>query len=279
MTTTDPSCKFPISATRHISSRGINVTQTHLQAAMMLIWSIGSVFYTTYAIVLNLSIPTIAQPNIFTFFSNACWAQCVCYGGDWGIPGEEDQRPMVWSGGVCDRVHGDGGWWVNLDFIQNSVSPWPMTATGVIPVVLWIVGFIPQFVDIYRKFLLHSNVYIILGPVYSGIYFIYNFCRVYQTRAVQGVSRIFLVMDMTGAAQYFLFPYFCFNRHAGFHELPFDTLAAFSYISVFVLDCTIFVLSFVLPRLSRPRLQNSIESYTEDSVEVVVTKDMAKMGP
>ncbi|RUP51173.1 hypothetical protein BC936DRAFT_149559 [Jimgerdemannia flammicorona] len=49
-------------------------------------------------------------------------------GYTWCGKGEEDQRPMVWSGGVCDRVHGDGagamgGWWVNLDFIQNSVSP------------------------------------------------------------------------------------------------------------------------------------------------------------
>ncbi|KAJ3998904.1 PQ loop repeat-domain-containing protein, partial [Lentinula boryana] len=54
-----------------------------LSDLMILSWALGGVFLGIYAVVQNLNIPLIMQPQIFGTLSVICWAQCQYYRRHW----------------------------------------------------------------------------------------------------------------------------------------------------------------------------------------------------
>ncbi|RIB29887.1 PQ loop repeat-domain-containing protein [Gigaspora rosea] len=50
-----------------------------LSFAMLIIWALSSVFMGIYSIVIQLSIPLIIQPQLFTTLSLICFVQCLYY--------------------------------------------------------------------------------------------------------------------------------------------------------------------------------------------------------
>ncbi|RUS13310.1 PQ loop repeat-domain-containing protein [Endogone sp. FLAS-F59071] len=210
-----------------------------LSPAMLITWSIGSIFFFTYGTVQNLPTSLTLEPAFFIVFATICWAQCVQYNrGRW----QERMQKLgltnpVWVWFIAfitmTLIMGISLYLIliGMQAAANQQVDWIINAAGIIPVILYTIGFVPQYIDIYRS------------------------------RAVRGISRIFILMDMTGSILSIV----------SLHAPPFDVLASFSYISVFVLDGGILLLSFILPSSldsDSTDLESSDDS-VDDSVDMV----------
>ncbi|KAL6307228.1 PQ loop repeat-domain-containing protein [Sparassis latifolia] len=51
----------------------------------ILMWSIGAVFLGVYAVVQDINVPLILQPQLFSALSLFSWAQCMYYGRKWSF--------------------------------------------------------------------------------------------------------------------------------------------------------------------------------------------------
>ncbi|KAI1302839.1 hypothetical protein EDD11_005485 [Mortierella claussenii] len=197
-----------------------------LSSSMFLLWTLAALGFGAYSIVDHLSIPIILQPHIFGFFSTTCFLQCVYYGdgdgwshdknGDGGAKVELQERnkqrccssvkwtksrivllsvvlAIVLAGVEVAAVYGTRAG------IDHNVKG-TLDATGILPVILLGLGFLPQYYDIYKL------------------------------RSVVGVSMVFITADAAGSV---------FSLISLAFRETFDLLAALNYVVVFVCDMII----------------------------------------
>ncbi|KAG9305588.1 hypothetical protein G9A89_001649 [Geosiphon pyriformis] len=254
----------------------------------------ASIFFGIYAVLLNLSIPLMAQPQIFGLISLLCHVQCLYYENEtyyrYGNKNKKDDEAILsektnpedtiiavneilsddkseieTESSSIHHHHGKhdsiAQLLFNLPTLDDDIQPttkthkklrihqikitlifcswiaflgaiqvggvlgikeankreieWPETVLGVFPVILLLIGFIPQYYEIY--------------------------CN----KEVQGISFLFLGLDMMGAAISIV--------SLVFRKPPFDTVASLTYASVFSCDAIIVILYFVLNRLKRKK--------------------------
>ncbi|KAF9149632.1 hypothetical protein BG015_008568 [Linnemannia schmuckeri] len=168
-----------------------------LSYSMFFIWVLCALGFGSYGVVEELSIPLIVQPQIFGVLSMVCYLQCLYYGertkGWWTL------RRTMWAavGAVCLMVGVQvGAVYATRAGIDNNVKG-TVEAAGIIPILLLVLGFIPQYVDIYRD------------------------------RSVVGVSMAFIAADAAGAM---------FSIVSLIFRTEFDLLATLNYCAVLVCD-------------------------------------------
>ncbi|CAG8623486.1 10499_t:CDS:2 [Funneliformis caledonium] len=178
-----------------------------LSQMMILLWTISNVFYGTYAIVLNLSIPLIIQPQLFGIICLFVDMQFLYYDSP-KLKGNKVKNvtlfilsALLFAGCEVGSVYG-------IREANATKIRWPEKVFGIVSPVLLISGFVPQYIQIYKE------------------------------KHVIGISMIFMALDMAGA----LFSVLSLV----FRPPPFDTIASLTYISVFVLDGLIVLLYYFL---------------------------------
>lgn len=201
----------------HQSTRG-------LSTSMIISWTYGSFMTALYVILRRYSLLFLLQPNIFLFFSLICWGQALYYS-----PSTQVKYPHF--GVKC------AGLFVTLIFIvgveilalfsSSSATPgWIFPLLGSLSTIFFGIGFLPQFAEIAR----------------SG--------------STQGISRLFLCIDMTGAV---------LSVTALVLHTHFQPISGTCYIIVFLCDLVILMISFLLPTQSRleepstPRREGDME--------------------
>lgn len=183
---------------RHQSTEG-------LSSLMMLSWTVGSLATAIYNIGGHIggpySVLFIIQPNLFMVFSVICWAQTI-----------SDQ--------YTNKVVG--------------------VASGVILMVVLLVTEV--LASIY---LLRSNddntPFIILASlslVFFAIGFLPQYWQIYCAKKVEGISILFLMIDMTGSVLSIVS--LALQDH-------FEPISGACYIVVFVFDLIIVMLHYLLP--------------------------------
>ncbi|KAJ3712158.1 PQ loop repeat-domain-containing protein [Lentinula raphanica] len=120
-----------------------------LSDLMILSWATGGVFLGIYAVVQNLNIPLIVQPQIFGTLSVICWAQCQYYRRQWSPLKAVLVGISVWCvfGGIEAGMifalrspynHGD-------EHARSAISFFGIMSTVVITGALF-----PQYYQIYK---------------------------------------------------------------------------------------------------------------------------------
>ncbi|KAM5534639.1 hypothetical protein V8D89_011651 [Ganoderma adspersum] len=117
-----------------------------LSEYLMLLWGISCVFLGVYAIVQDLNIPLIVQPQIMSVLSYVSWAQCQYYG-------KKRSKTASVSMGLALIVV-SGGFETGMVFTIrpafNKGNTAPVTLFGIISTVLLSGGLLPQYYEIYK---------------------------------------------------------------------------------------------------------------------------------
>ncbi|CAG8479233.1 8045_t:CDS:2, partial [Paraglomus brasilianum] len=146
-----------------------------LSSNMLLLWAFSSTLFGIYTIIESLSIPLILQPQLFCIIALFCNVQCLYY----------DQHVYPFDNGSMERKFKYGVVFVvrllvlgaiqaagviGVKIAEEKEITWPKTTLGIIPTAILLCGFIPQFYEIYHA------------------------------KMVQGISLIFMALDISGAA-------------------------------------------------------------------------------
>ncbi|KAI1793503.1 PQ-loop-domain-containing protein [Ganoderma leucocontextum] len=117
-----------------------------LSEHLMLLWGISCVFIGVYAIVKNLNVPLIVQPQIMSALSYLSWAQCQYYGR------KRSKRAVILMGLTLTMV--SGGFEAGMIFAVrpafNRGNTAPVTFVGIVSTVLLSCGLLPQYYEIHK---------------------------------------------------------------------------------------------------------------------------------
>ncbi len=177
-----------------------------LSPYLLISWTIGSLCTAIYNIGGSVggrySFLFIVQPNLFMVFSVTCWSQCFYYERQ-GLQGTLYGCGLI---AILAGIEAVGGYFLTL----HASLQWPFTLLGVMSLVFFAIGFIPQYYEFYL------------------------------TKRVDGISLLFLAIDMLGAV---------LSIVSLAMQSSFDPISGACYIVVFVLDLLIVVLHYLLPVL------------------------------
>ncbi|KAH8111042.1 PQ loop repeat-domain-containing protein [Phellopilus nigrolimitatus] len=113
---------------------------------LMFIWGVASAFLGVFAIVQNLNIPLIVQPQLFGFLSIVSWSQCLYY---------NQKRPLRQTMAILmTTLVVLGGFEAGMVFaVRPAVKDGnerPVQFFGVMTSILLAMGLLPQFFEIFR---------------------------------------------------------------------------------------------------------------------------------
>ncbi|GHJ84342.1 hypothetical protein NliqN6_0744 [Naganishia liquefaciens] len=135
-----------------------------LSTLLMFIWACAGLFLGTYAIVQNINIPIILQPQLFSTLAALSTAQCLYYGH-----GKPLKLCIVFFLGFCAFFGAfEAGMTFALRAGQANGTDAPVLLFGILSAVLLAGALLPQYWEIYR-----------LGEV-------------------KGISMTFMAVDMAG---------------------------------------------------------------------------------
>ncbi|KAF9947106.1 hypothetical protein BGZ72_010855 [Mortierella alpina] len=187
-----------------------------LSHSMFFIWTLAALGFGSYSIVEGLSIPIIVQPQIFGALSALCYCQCLYYGLRWSLRRTVVASSVMFVAMAGIQVAAVYGTRAGKDHeVKGTVE-----AAGILPILLLALGFMPQYMDIYKD------------------------------RSVVGVSMAFIAADALGAV---------FSLVSLAFRTEFDLLATLNYVVVLVCDLLVVAL-FVYynklnPSMARERAQ------------------------
>ncbi|KAG0211988.1 hypothetical protein BGX33_003947 [Mortierella sp. NVP41] len=216
-----------------------------LSYSMFFIWTLCALGFGSYGVVEELSIPLIVQPQIFGALSTLCYLQCLYYGKRtrWSLRRTVLVGVVFYVAMVGIQV---GAVYATRAGIDRNVKG-TVEAAGIIPIVLLVLGFVPQYIDIYRD------------------------------RSVVGVSMAFIAADAAGAI---------FSIISLIFRSEFDLLATLNYVAVLICDLIV-VAFYVYynkmnPSLARVRevkdtdLENGGSNETESAIVTIAEPEEDK---
>jgi uncharacterized protein with PQ loop repeat len=135
-----------------------------LSRHMMAVWYISEVLLFAYGLAVMLPLSLLLQPVSFGLLNLVVWTQCYYY----------EPRSLRWSlGFFLGVVTLTVGVVTGLSFAFSAASnhnvAWVIDAMGVIPTVIAVLGYFPQYVELYK------------------------------TRNPYGLSLLFLIIDLVGS--------------------------------------------------------------------------------
>ncbi|KAI9314813.1 PQ loop repeat-domain-containing protein [Dichotomocladium elegans] len=176
----------------------------------MLIWAMSGALLGNYNIGIQVAVPLIVQPQLFTFIAHICLVQELHYSHRWSL----------WKASLafvllCIFTAGleiglvFAFWAAEKRHLDRAIEFF-----GVLPVVTIIVGFLPQYIHIFRE------------------------------RRVEGVSHGFLFMDFFGSV---------FSSISLAFRSEIDALTIVNYTSIAILDIGIVLLYYFFEYLHRKK--------------------------
>ena len=181
-----------------------------LSSLMMLSWTFGSLATAIYNIGDKVggsySALFIIQPNLFMVFSVTCWAQTVCHQQGSTNIGIAAGTGLVVILILCEVVG-------SIYLLRSDDKGGILTALGSLSLVFFAIGFLPQY------------------------------WQIYTARKVEGISLLFLAIDMTGSV---------LSMTSLAMQDHFEPISGACYIIVFVCDLLIVIMHFFLPMVYKP---------------------------
>ncbi|KAJ6578534.1 PQ loop repeat-domain-containing protein [Mycena capillaripes] len=192
---------------------------------LVLLWGIAAGFLGAYAILLDLNVPLILQPQLFGFFSLLSWGQCQYYAQK-----RSTRTAAALTAGAMLVV---GAFEVVMVFALRGAYSTGTDAglrgvqfLGIASSVIISLALFPQYVEIWRL------------------------------REVVGISVLFMVIDLLGGV---------FSDLSLVFKDKFDIIAAITYSLVVVLDAFVILAALILnPRAAKRRRRENTEGVTED---------------
>ncbi|ORX97256.1 hypothetical protein K493DRAFT_186270, partial [Basidiobolus meristosporus CBS 931.73] len=135
-----------------------------LSILMMIAWYMSGCLSTPYAILVDLILPLRIQPQFFAFFAGVCVVQCLHY--QWKTHWLKLSSIVVVNIIVASGV--EAGLILGLRVMTQNPIQWILDVLGILPSVLIVIGYIPQYYDILK------------------------------TRNAEGISILFMSIDITG---------------------------------------------------------------------------------
>ncbi|SGY15032.1 BQ5605_C013g07216 [Microbotryum silenes-dioicae] len=132
-----------------------------LSSTLLLIWFASGIFLGAYALIENLAIPLLIQPQLFSFFTAIAWGQTLYY----------DKNVSKWRSIVLVTAFSVLGGALEVLFYflpRIAHNDRPTTAWGVLSAAFIVLGLLPQYILIFRM------------------------------SYVTGISYLFLCVDITG---------------------------------------------------------------------------------
>ncbi|KAJ6480936.1 PQ-loop-domain-containing protein [Mycena sanguinolenta] len=191
---------------------------------LVLSWAISSPFLGAYAIILNLNVPLILEPQLFGTFCLVSWCQCKHYASkrSWAAAAAMALAlALVLGGFEVGLVYA-----VQTMFDAGSVAALRATQfIGIFGSVLLGLGFLPQYVDIWRR------------------------------REVVGISCLLLTLDMLGGI--------CMDLSLAFKN-QLDIVTGITYSFIVVLEAIVLLAMIILnPRAERRRRRENAAKIDE----------------
>ncbi|KAG2181703.1 hypothetical protein INT44_008518, partial [Umbelopsis vinacea] len=130
-----------------------------LSTPMMIIWALSGIFLGNYNIGANLAVPLWIQPQIFAVIAYICALQTMYYQRKWS-----KARSLFVLFVIC-VISGaiEYGLVTAFRVAQDRQVDWVHWFFGVIPVVLIVVGFLPQYWDIFVDKRVHGVSHVFLA--------------------------------------------------------------------------------------------------------------------
>jgi uncharacterized protein with PQ loop repeat len=117
-----------------------------LSSVMMVLGCTGCILSSVYNIVQDLALSLILQSEAWMFFALVCWIQYFHYGRRWTAT----RSFAVFAGIIVSVAFLQTLFVLSLKHLNDHEVTWATTAIGIIPTVLYIVGFIPQWINFWR---------------------------------------------------------------------------------------------------------------------------------
>ncbi|KAI9632444.1 PQ loop repeat-domain-containing protein [Dioszegia hungarica] len=176
---------------------------------LMALWASSSLFFGSYVIAEKLNVAIQVQPHAFGTLCMVSWAQCCYYSRHWSAREAAGTLLAIMAiAGAFETTSIFSLWYGQLKGTEV-----PLLFYGYFSTALTIVGFIPQFYEIYRL------------------------------RQVKGISLILFCVDITGGT---------LSAFALFFREELDIVALITYLGVASLDLLIIVLYFTLGHSDAP---------------------------
>ncbi|CAE6466749.1 unnamed protein product [Rhizoctonia solani] len=187
---------------------------------LMFIWALSAWFLGVYAIVQNISIPIILQPQLFGALAALSWIQCLYYGS-------KKSRLFCASLYMAFLCHLSLRWTRDPTFTNfptnqrtdRAGDEWPTRVMGIMSALLISLGLLPQYWEIWKR------------------------------KEVVGISMLFMSVDMLGGV---------FSVLSLVFQAQFDAIAAVSYVLVVVLDGIVVLAAFILNPIARRRREREV---------------------
>ncbi|KAF9916642.1 hypothetical protein BX616_003215 [Lobosporangium transversale] len=213
-----------------------------LSCSMFFIWTLAALGFGSYGVVEGLSIPIIVQPQIFGSLSALCCLQCLYYGKrtQWSIKNTIIGGILMFVAMASIQIAAIYATRVRYLMLAGKDHEVLGTtiAAGLIPIILLAIGFIPQYIDIYKS------------------------------KSVVGVSMAFIAADAMGAM--FSIISLCFRD-------TFDLLATLNYVVVLICDFIIFgfyvYYNKMNPQIKDSRVNNEIERARKPESTIVTIRE------
>ncbi|KAK7053779.1 PQ loop repeat-domain-containing protein [Favolaschia claudopus] len=111
---------------------------------LVLCWGVSGAVFGVYAVIQNLNIPLIIQPQLFGFLCLVSWGQCLYY---------NSARPKWMSFAMSfGTIVALGGFEVGMIFaIRPSLNDHAIQFFGIFSSVLLVLGLVSQYMEIYQR--------------------------------------------------------------------------------------------------------------------------------
>ncbi|PPQ62907.1 hypothetical protein CVT24_006305 [Panaeolus cyanescens] len=206
---------------------------------LLLIWGFATVFMGAYTFLQRINVPLMLQPQLFGFLSLLCWGQCQYYD-----LGHSRIKSFILTF-LCMSAIG------LLEFllvfflrpIHEKGNHVPAQILGILASVVIIVGFFPQYWEIYRL------------------------------KRVMGISMVFISIDMLGGV---------LNTMSLAFKVRFDYVASLPFLAVVLLDGVIILCALILnPRAKRRESANQRDPEWEPETgnPALISHDTAALSP
>ncbi|KAI0687697.1 PQ-loop-domain-containing protein [Cerioporus squamosus] len=117
-----------------------------LSEYLMLLWGISGVFFGVYAIVQDLNIPLIVQPQLLSTLSYLSWAQCQYYGRE----RSRTTSVLLYVAVIAVSAGFEAGMIYAVRPAYNRGNERPVQFFGAFSTVLLSIALLPQYYEIYK---------------------------------------------------------------------------------------------------------------------------------
>ncbi|KAF8605845.1 hypothetical protein BDV93DRAFT_30286 [Ceratobasidium sp. AG-I] len=158
---------------------------------LMFIWALSAPFLGVYAIVQNISIPIILQPQLFGALAALSWIQCLYYGSNKSIT-------------YCAVLYvffmtAMGGFEAGLSLVVRKTDragdEWPTRVFGIMSALLIALGLLPQYWEIWkRKEVVGISMLFMTTDMLGGVFSVVSLVFQSQFDGVAAVSYVLVVM-------------------------------------------------------------------------------------